>query len=270
MIVSLRMRRFAVGDACRVLTGSAGLLGADQDPAAFLATEHLVGRRRRDVAKVGGVDLQLAAGAATLRAAPPRRPRCGRRPACRTAPSGRRGCPGPDRRARCGRRQSWRPAPPASASRRVVTSSMVPCMDPSLRAQVGPRCSHRRLQLLHDLELGVLQVADPLLQVLDLLDHGVQGLGIGHRTVGDPALIPGEPLTYRLEIRLGPGLIGLQVTHRGLGGHLRRTQPVGVDPQALQLGVLGQGAPPMLQLSDRRVDFLQREQAEPAPPGLPE
>ena len=130
-----------------------------------------------------------------------------------------------------------------------------------LRAQVVP-IGHRGLQLLHHLELGVLQGADPLLQVLDLLDHGIQGLGIGHRTVGDPALIPREPLADRLQIRLGPGLIGLQVAHRGLGGHLRRTQPGRVDPQPFQFGVHGQRAPPMGQLRDCRVDFLQSEQAE--------
>src|SRR4051812_4561432 len=43
-----------------------GLVGADQDPAALLAAQHLVLSGGGDVAQVGGIHLQPAAGAASL------------------------------------------------------------------------------------------------------------------------------------------------------------------------------------------------------------
>ena len=239
--------------------GQAGLLGADQDPAALLATEHLVGRRGGDGREGRQRSPPAGSRCSAERAARRPRPRCERRPACRTATIRSAGMSGarPARSLRASAILASRTA--SSASRRVVTSATVASSSPSCIPEAALR-AHRLLQLFHDLELGVLQIADPLLEVLDLLDHGVQGLGIWHRAVGDPPLVTGEPLTYGVEIGLRAGLFGLQVTHGGVGGHPIRPESVGLGPQPLQLGVLRHCAPSMLQVSDGRVHLLQREE----------
>jgi len=118
------------------------------------------------------------------------------------------------------------------------------------------------LERFHDLELGVLQVADPAPEVGHLVHQTGQRLGIADRAVGDPLLVTDEPLAYRLQIRLGFCLIVLQIEDPGVGGDQFGGELGPLGLVAGQVGVLGQGATAMLELGDRAVDGLQIQQSE--------
>ena len=60
----------------------------------------------------------------------------------------------------------------------------------------------RLLQGLHDLQLDVLEVADPAAQVCDLLDHRAERLGVDG-AVGDALLVAREALADGFEVGLG-------------------------------------------------------------------
>jgi hypothetical protein len=118
------------------------------------------------------------------------------------------------------------------------------------------------LELLHHRQLRVLEIRNAALKMGDLLDQPAEGLGIGDRTIVDPALIPHEALPDRLEIGLGLGLVRLEIEHPGVGGNELggECRPLGLQPG--ELGVLGQRPPTMFQLGDRAVDGLQIQQPE--------
>jgi len=101
--------------------------------------------------------------------------------------------------------------------------------------------------------------------VLHLLDQGVERLRVGDRTVGDPVLVPVQPVLDRLELALGPGLVTLEVGDGGVGPDQIGGEPAPLAPQAGDLGVLGQRAAAVLQLGERGVDRLQIEQAQLVP-----
>ena len=66
-VAVLRRRTSLIRPGCRPASWGSqpGLRRADQDAAAFLAAQHLVGGRRGIDPQVGGIDVQLAAGAAS-------------------------------------------------------------------------------------------------------------------------------------------------------------------------------------------------------------
>ena len=89
-----------------------------------------------------------------------------------------------------------------------------------------------------------------------------QRLRVADGPVGDPRLVADQPLTYRLEVALRPGLVLLEVADPGVGLDEvgRERGPLGL--QSRQLGMLGQRATSVLQLCDRAVDGLQVQQAK--------
>ena len=145
----------------------AGLRGADQDPAALLAAQHLVRRGGPDAVQVDGVERQVAALAAAAHAGPRPRPRAGRA-ASRTGRAGRagssaatlarrlRGLSRPARRSRPGRRPAGRR--PRRAARAARTA----------RRPGVSRLLCARLPALHHVEHDLFQVGLPARQRGDL------------------------------------------------------------------------------------------------------
>ncbi len=119
-----------------------------------------------------------------------------------------------------------------------------------------------RLQLLHHLELDVLEVADAATEVGDLVEQGVELLGIGDRAVVHPALVALLALAHRHEVGLGLVDVQLQVADAGAGAHqvLAELGPDG--PCRCDGGMLRQRATAVLELGDGCVLCLQVEQAE--------
>ncbi len=78
----------------------------------------------------------------------------------------------------------------------------------------------------------------------------LQLLGAGDPAGGQPLLVAGSAQPNLFHVRLGLGQLPLQVGLLGLGGDDLVAQPNQLGIEALDLGVLGQGPAPVLELVD--------------------
>src|SRR4051794_36850918 len=98
------------------------------------------------------------------------------------------------------------------------------------------------LELLHHLELGVLQVGDPPLQRADLVLQVLQVLRRGDLPGVDPLLVADPALPDLLDIGVGLLLLTLQVADLGVGGDQLAVDDRLLGGQLLERLVLGQRA----------------------------
>jgi len=110
------------------------------------------------------------------------------------------------------------------------------------------------LDLLHDVELGVLQRGDASAQVFDLVEHRLQRLGRDHSRI-DLLLIAHQTGARRSQIDLNPLLLGLGVSPAGLSGNDLLTQFGAGSLQFGELGVFGKGRAAVAQPGDLGIQF---------------
>ena len=116
------------------------------------------------------------------------------------------------------------------------------------------------LQLLHHLELGVLQVGDPPVQRPDLVLQVLQILRRGDLAGVDALLVPRLPLTDLIDIGVGLLLLPLQVADLGVGGDQVAVDHGLLRGQVRKGLVLGQRFALVRDLIQLQVEILQVQQ----------
>ena len=111
----------------------------------------------------------------------------------------------------------------------------------------------RRLQLLHDLELLVLEHADAALEGNHLRLQTGQVLRAAHLAAVEPLLVAGPPRLDLFDVGVGLALLEREVRHVSLCLDLFVEQLRAALGELRQLGQLGQGAPPVRQQVEPRI-----------------
>ena len=113
------------------------------------------------------------------------------------------------------------------------------------------------LELLHDLELGVLQAAHPALQGLQLVGHPLEVLGVGDQTAVHAVPVADAPHPDLLDVGLGLGLLDAEVVDDDLRVAHLVEDLVTAGLEGRDLHGLGQVGTPVTELVHPRVDLLQ-------------
>jgi len=116
------------------------------------------------------------------------------------------------------------------------------------------------LELLHHLELGVLQVGDPPLERPDLVLQVLQVARRGDLAGVEPLLVARAALADLLDVAVGLLLLTLQVTDLGVGGDQVTVDHGLLGDQVLQGLVLGQRRALVRDLIQLQVEILQVQQ----------
>lgn len=98
--------------------------------------------------------------------------------------------------------------------------------------------------------------------MIDFGDQRLQLPRVGDRAVGDPGLVTGQSLPYRIKIGFGLDLVGAEIADLGLGLDQGCLDLVALPFRRGQLIMLGQGLATMQQLGQRAVQLLQGQQAQ--------
>src|SRR3954447_6832591 len=224
----------------------ARLVGADQDPAAVVAPDDVVGRRRADGGDLRVVEVEHAAAAAA-------RAQQGR---AHTALALAQAVV---EREQVGRDLGGHRSAPDVDVRELVVDLLdllvprggglgdlgVGLAEPRGQAVQG---GLGLLQALHDLDLVVLQRGDASLERHHLLLHPLDVLGVADQTLVDPLLVALAPRLHLLDVGVDLGLLGGQVVDEHPGVHRLALDPRPSRGQLGEPGELGQRAPLVAQL----------------------
>lgn len=235
-------------------------MSADEDAVAFLAAQHLVGRRGSHSCEVGRPDVEPAATAALV--------------LDRTDPDATELCA----EAVVEREEGCRDI---GRQRLSLAAGFVLLLHDAFLGDVSGRGRLRnlafqvaqldleplqrrlcRLQALEDIDLDVLEVADPALDRLQLVLHGLQLLGVGHLAGIDPLPVAGSSALDLLDVGVRLALLQREVVDLGAVATPRRRQIRLASGQGVQRCCLGQVAQPVFEQVEGAVDRLQVEQLE--------